>query len=521
MTAILNPLDLERADAFAARLRGRPETVNDPPDRRVVAPAAARVAATKDRMPARVPLPGTLPWWCANVSAEPANDVARLGRLLAGSLGITRVCWQPGGTVLSSPQRPSRRWPDDRLVARRPVPSGGAMYPWESYVAADAGRGAAMYRYDPLRHELAPVFSGCPGCAIRRAIGRPLGAPLPRYAIVLTHRFAKNAGKYGNFAYRLGAVDVGVALGRLLAHLPGAFREPMSLHLDFDDELVNALCGVRWTEESAYALVLFGPPGEPCAGICPGPARGASSGSADATVSELFLAMHAGAMRGATAEQPAPPGVVGDGEPIAIPRAARNGRVTGDEAEWRRRSNGAAFTGASSSGGALAAVLEAAHGEVRNAGRVLGAAAAPAVRVLCAINAVDGIARGWYVYDGHRRALLRASPGDDDPGLAMQRALRLANVDAERAAFAVHLAVRIELPSVRAYRVRRIFVGIAVDAIVRRCSRLALGSHPLLGFDAAEMDKRYGLAGGAFGVEAQVLVGAARPNGALEGTVIG
>jgi hypothetical protein len=65
---------------------------------------------------------------------------------------------------------------------------------------------------------------------------------------------------------------------------------------------------------------------------------------------------------------------------------------------------------------------------------------------------------------------------------------------------------------VRGYREQQLGVGVAVEAVTLAAAAAGLGSHPLLGFDVARLDRRYGLAGGSRSVLAQVCVGAVRPD---------
>ncbi|HEU4766847.1 MAG TPA: SagB family peptide dehydrogenase, partial [Pyrinomonadaceae bacterium] len=232
---------VDDAFEFACRLRADPMQMNDPdePVEPSDAPWSVKVYEGGDRLP----LAGAGPWWLR--SPETDELMTQLGALLFKTVGCSRVRWQPGGTVLSSPQHPELVWPKSQLSLRRPVPSGGAMYPTEVYVAAPLPQpaGPTVYHYDPARHELTNLGQRSVAASLRKALGLADDAPLNPFALVLTHRFGKNLHKYKNFAYRLGAVDVGVVLGRFVSCAGEVFRD-IRVQVDFDDAVLNGMCGL-------------------------------------------------------------------------------------------------------------------------------------------------------------------------------------------------------------------------------------------------------------------------------------
>ena len=83
------------------------------------------------------------------------------------------------------------------------------MYPAEVYVVT-AGEPPAVFHYDPGRDELTDLGHPDPIGAVMAALVIEAGGTVPLTSLAVTHRFCKNLYKYRDFAYRLGAVDVGV-----------------------------------------------------------------------------------------------------------------------------------------------------------------------------------------------------------------------------------------------------------------------------------------------------------------------
>src|SRR5262245_30083405 len=187
-------LSVEDAYEFACRLRADPMLMNDPGE--PVEPADASWSVKVYEGGERLSLAGAGPWWLRSQSDESDDPLVQLGRLLFKTVSCSRVRWQPGGTVLSSPQHPELVWYRAHLSLRRPVPSGGAMYPTEVYVAAPVSH--AVYHYDPARHELTSLGHSRVAASLRTGLKLAEDAPLSPFALVLTHRFCKNLHKYKN-----------------------------------------------------------------------------------------------------------------------------------------------------------------------------------------------------------------------------------------------------------------------------------------------------------------------------------
>lgn len=530
---------IEDAFAFACRLRGDPARINDPGWRDEPSDPALPVKVYDGGR--RVRLDGAVPWWMP-YRADPGDPVAGLGRLLFHAVGISRVRWHPGGAVLSSPQRPGWVSPERQLGVRRPVPSGGAMYPTEVYVVtADRFGGSAVYHYDAARHELTNLEHPCAAVALRTALGLRSSEALRAVTLVLTHRFCKNLHKYGNFAYRLGAVDVGVVLGRL-ASCGSEWFGAVEAHVDFGDAALEEMCGLDGREEGVYALLGIGfpesipaaPPPPAGARVKPAPPALFDQGR-PARVSREFAAMHAAAARttaSASVPSTASPSDTrgeawGSGPPDerGIPLSGvRNPFPVQGRALLCRTSNGASFTGASLSADVLATVLHGTQTAVEALRAACPNRSLPVVELYCAVDRVYGIPPGWYRYAPGVHVLVPiGEEPPDPPAMELQRALHAATVDVERSAFSLHVATavdfRCDARGARAYRVQQLLVGTAIEAATRWSTIAGVGSHPLHGFDARRVDRLYGLAHSPLGIQAQVSIGVSRPAGTLEGSV--
>lgn len=445
---------------------------------------------------------------------ERVPPAGALARVLRGTVAVTAVR-------------------GSRPTLRRAVPSGGAMHPAEAYVVlTDTDR---LCHVDPYRMELLALPGEGPTRRLRAGLRLPPDAPLPAVVLLLTSRFWKNFYKYGDFSYRLGAVDAGVVLGRLLRLAEAEFGRTW-VRTDFADDALNDCLGVDGRDESVYAVVGCGPDTEIGGADVPG-----GAGSPPVAVprfversrrirrSPMFDMVHAAA-------RSAPPGAAVDAAPTAAPAAptpasgaARAETVvlpppvavdlTDDDVIVRRRSGGRQFTGRPASPAQLSTVLRQTAAAVAALLR-RGDPAVPEVTVCTAVHRVRGAPAGWYAHHGGR--LTPVGRGvDPDLGPYLQGALFGSSVNAELAAFTVHLVAspRQACRSARHYRTQQLAVGVAMEAVVLAATAVGLGNHPFLGFDAPAVDAAYGLDGRDAGVQAQICVGAVRAGPEWEVTV--
>ncbi|MGH3238935.1 MAG: SagB/ThcOx family dehydrogenase, partial [Spirillospora sp.] len=193
----------------------------------------------------RVPLP-----------AEPGGDTLRspreLGRLLRDVNGLSAMLWGRGLLDLGG-RSEDRRPPDPTLV--RHVPAGGARYPVELYAAVGplGSLPAGLYHYDPRHHALDRLRSGDPRAAVVDSLGSPPD-PFPDLVLLFSVVLWRGAAKYGEFAYRLQSLDLGVVVGQALA-AAGALCLDGAVHLLFADPALDGLLGLSAPAESVLAVV--------------------------------------------------------------------------------------------------------------------------------------------------------------------------------------------------------------------------------------------------------------------------
>jgi len=158
--------------------------------------------------------------------AERAVSVSELAKLLELGCGVMEV----------------------DAIPRRAAPSGGGLYPVESYVLSFAVEGleSALWHYHPLDHVLERL-SGVSGPAVLRPFMPPglLGAP-PPLILIQSLVFARTQAKYLERGYRFGLLESGhiaqnlllvaVALGLAAAPIGGFWDDPFNQLLGLDTE---------------------------------------------------------------------------------------------------------------------------------------------------------------------------------------------------------------------------------------------------------------------------------------------
>jgi SagB-type dehydrogenase family enzyme len=146
-------------------------------------------------------------------------------------------------------------------AVRRPVPSAGALYPLELYVAALAVSGVepGVYHYDPFRHRLA-LLGPAPFRELGQALVDPGLVDVAAAIVVVTAVFWRSRVKYGARGYRFALLEAG--------HLvQNALLAAADLHLaalpvgGFHDVVLDRVVAADGLDEAClYALVLAGAP---------------------------------------------------------------------------------------------------------------------------------------------------------------------------------------------------------------------------------------------------------------------
>ena len=142
---------------------------------------------------------------------------------------------------------------------RRPVPSGGALYPLELYVLALAvdGTQPSVFHYDPFGHRL-ELLAPLDRSRVGATFVDPSLAERASAVLVLTAMFWRSRFKYGLRGYRFALLEAGqVAQNVVLA--AAALGLPVLPVGGFFDRSLDALVGADGLDEaSLYAFVIGG-----------------------------------------------------------------------------------------------------------------------------------------------------------------------------------------------------------------------------------------------------------------------
>ena len=144
-------------------------------------------------------------------------------------------------------------------IVRRPVPSGGALYPLELYVLALGveGLGPSVAHYNPFRHRL-EVLGPLDADRAGAALVDPSLVEGAAALVVITAMFWRTRFKYGVRGYRFALLEAGhVVQNAVLA--AAALGLPALPIGGFYDRRLDALIGADGLDEaSVYALLLGG-----------------------------------------------------------------------------------------------------------------------------------------------------------------------------------------------------------------------------------------------------------------------
>lgn len=481
---------LDEFSTFARVLHGRPEGLG-------VRPVPARARRPACYQPAgpchSLPLSGD--------SLPPL--LADLGRMLWRTLGYTQL------RIDAATQE---------IAARRPLASGGARYPADLSVVVAPGTGGALgavagrvLHYAPQYHRLFLDSDG--GAVTAAALGLDALAA-GTLLLVVRIDFLRTWEKYGDFAYRLSAVDTGLVIGRLAA-LAARMGE-LAIDVDFDGPQLDRVLGLDQETQASYCVLRLvpraGQAGRPLLpqahALAPAPVLPRSE-RLSRRLREAHRLAHA---RPAAAQHgPAAPFLAfrDAPEPVwtALPEAAADAG-TEEQAIAARTSRAHAFTGQALPASTLRACVD----RVRHSLAALQDASAAALELpqllVCCLN-VQGVAAGAYALAGDGAALRLIAPGPT--GAALSEALLLQSLDIRKSAFVLHVVGRTwhsdAARGARAYRIAQMLAGAALDAATLAVSAPGVSAHAYLGFDAARLAALYRLAPGST-VGAQLCVGA-------------
>jgi SagB-type dehydrogenase family enzyme len=195
----------------------------------------------------------------AGVELPPAGlGRARLRRVLAARrsrapAGAAELPRRALGAMLASGYRATG--------GRRPVPSAGALYPLELYVAALAVEGVppALYHYHPFAHRL-EALAAVSRAQLAAAFVAPELAAHAAAVVVVTGMFWRSRVKYGLRGYRFALLEAGHVMQNLVLAASAAGVPALPVGGFYDRRLDDVVGCDGLDEASLYALVLGGGP---------------------------------------------------------------------------------------------------------------------------------------------------------------------------------------------------------------------------------------------------------------------
>ncbi|MEU7749016.1 SagB family peptide dehydrogenase [Nonomuraea sp. NPDC049158] len=396
-------------------------------------------------------------------------------------------------------------------VWSRGTASGGGLYPLEIYWVCGPGGPMlpGVYNYSPAQHGVQRLLIGDVTSQVRQAIA-PAAAAGDQFLLV-TVKFWKNAFKYEAFSYHVVTMDVGTALGtwQLWSRAAGFPLRPL---LNFDEEALNRLLGVRTHEESVFAVVPLpcgespSPEGRPELRVTAVPRERSRTVVRHPAVERVHASTVTTSLPGdSPAERlkvarPGHGGGRGDGIKLADPLPLD---ATVRKALRGRRSSFGRFSAQYSLGqAALAAVLRAGALGARLVSDVKQPDGTPELtRLAILANHVDGVPADAYDYDVATNTLLPLGVGVSTSFL--QRNYFLNNYNMEQVAAVVTVLARphavIAATGQRGYRFLNAEVGAAAQAMYMAAAAANIGCGAALGFDnvsyAEHMDRQRDLSG--------------------------
>jgi SagB-type dehydrogenase family enzyme len=226
----------------------RPEVLHELSTRSEFSRTVARAGRIHDHrlcvaLPAPAPLAGRLDDVLARRRSSAAEIVRpvsldELAAILVGSYGAT--------------PRPGK-------PPRRPVPSGGALYPLELYVASAAVRGLApgLYHFQPFRRCLS-LIAPLDWPRLRAALIDPSALDTSAALVVVTAVFWRSRIKYGLRGYRFALLEAGHLVQTIQLAGTDLGLPVLPVGGFFDRQLDHFLGADGLDEAALYAVALGG-----------------------------------------------------------------------------------------------------------------------------------------------------------------------------------------------------------------------------------------------------------------------
>jgi SagB-type dehydrogenase family enzyme len=180
----------------------------------------------------------------ARAFAEGALGSGELASLLLAGYGVTHALDSPDGA---------------HMLPLRAVPSGGALYPLELYVAALRvdGLDPGLYHLDPLRSGLETIRIGIDGAEVAALSTYPEIVTGCAALLLVAAVFGRSRFKYGQRAYRFALIEAGhVGQNILLAATAlGLAAVPLG---GYYDRRADGFLGLDGVNESTLYTVAVG-----------------------------------------------------------------------------------------------------------------------------------------------------------------------------------------------------------------------------------------------------------------------
>lgn len=144
-----------------------------------------------------------------------------------------------------------------REKGKRSYPSGGELYPIETYVLAAPEKDLTVYHYSPEKHALESLWAIPDNINLQLLTGRQDRVlPLPSTFIIFTAVWHKSIREYGDFAYDLCLLEAGHMAQNILL-IAAALSLSARAVGGFSDTLVEELLDIQHSgEQPIYILAL-------------------------------------------------------------------------------------------------------------------------------------------------------------------------------------------------------------------------------------------------------------------------
>lgn len=146
-------------------------------------------------------------------------------------------------------------------TAQRTYPSGGALYPIETYlvVSKEGGVGPGVFHYNPTDHALERLWDLPANIEAEDLVTRPDERLHASALVVLTSLWERSAGKYGDFAYVLALLEAGHVSQNLLlaATALGLGTRPIAA---FDEPALETLLDLDAMREQVVQTIILAKP---------------------------------------------------------------------------------------------------------------------------------------------------------------------------------------------------------------------------------------------------------------------